>query len=341
MSVTPAVRQAIHRLLLSASPEEQASLREQIRDENYYKHIWNIYINNPFMALTAEEVEYFRRFSQYELLTNIILARDAASKSKATKISVFCMPKSGSSFVQSVIQKTLNIPLVSMTGFAKSGQNSHFGMNAREQELDELAVVKSILLNPNGFVAQNHTKCTLFLARQLKFYGIYPIVTVRNILDCIVSFDDMMISWRRDFGTPGWLIDTPFHIPENYPNIEEQERYKILSRSFGIWLIGFYLSWIRFTRLGAVNPLFIEYEADITNPGSLVDKLSSQIPMTNVQKDHLALHAAQPDARKARLNVGIRGRGEKIGSDIVEFLLDHARHFSSELSSAEIRYLIR
>lgn len=341
MTVTPDTRRAIHQLLLSASPTEQLALREKIRDENYYTHIWNIYLNNPFMKLTDEEANHFRQVGSMDLLTQLILARDRASKSITRKISVFCMPKSGSSFVQSIIQKSLALPLISMTGFADGGQNSHFGMNSREQELDELAIIKSTLRSKGGFISQNHTRCSPYLITQMQFYGIFPIVTVRNVLDCIVSFDDMMISWRGTNDQLKWLSDTQFHLPIEYPELRDQERYRILSYSLGVWLIGFYISWNRFMRIGAVDPLLLRYEEEILNPSQLVQKITSRVPMTDQQAARLEGYAKQPDARKARLNVGVRGRGQIIHADTVQVLTDYARSFRSELSDEEIRYLIR
>lgn len=341
MSIDPVVKKNIRQLLKSFSEEEQLSIRMNIMDKDYYTHIRNIYLNNPFIKLTEDEVNHFRTHSPNDHIVQLILMRDLASKSRTPKISVFCMPKSGSSFVQSAIKNALEIPLVSMTGFASSGQNSYFGMNSREQELDELAIIKSILIADRGFVSQNHTKCSMYLSLQLSFYGIFSILTLRNILDCIVSFDDMMISWRKGKGDFGWLNDAQFHLPIHYSELEEQTRYDILSKSFGIWLIGFYLTWKRLIDMKRINPIILKYEEDILDTSRLIEKITSRIRMSSAQKMRFEEYVAQPDVKKARLNVGIQGRGQKIDSEIVEFLLNYARRFSSELSEKEIRYLIR
>lgn len=341
MSTHPDVKDNIRRLLKSFSQEEQLSIRKGIMDNDYYHHIRNIYLNNPFLKLTDDEIGHFRQTAPDDLMVQLMLMRDLASKSRAPKISVFCMPKSGSSFVQSAIKSALEIPHVSMTGFASPGQSSYFGMNSREQELDELAIVKSILNSTRGFVSQNHTKCSLYLSLQLAFYGIFSIVTIRNILDCIVSFDDMMISWRHGKDEYGWLNDAQFHLPIDYPELEDQVRYDILAKSFGIWLIGFYLTWKRIIGMNRINPMILKYEEDILDTPRLIEKVTSRIRMTPAQKARFEQYAIQPDAKRARLNVGVQGRGQKIDPEIVEFLLHYARRFSSELTEEEIRYLIR
>ena len=180
----------------------------------------------------------------------------------------------------------------------------------------------------------------MYLACQLKFYGIFSIVTIRNILDCIVSFDDMMISWRTGKGLDGWLNDAQFALPMNYLELDEQSRYEILARSFGVWLVAFYLSWKRCSDRKFVNPITLRYEVDILNPENLVEKLTSRIKMSGAQTERLSKYIERPDEKMARLNVGIRGRGKKIDSKIVDFLFDYTSAFKDELSDEEMAYLI-
>ena len=137
------------------------------------------------------------------------------------------------------------------------------------------------------------------------------------------------------------MSDAQFSLPMEYPNMDEQARYNVLSRSFGIWMISFYLSWKRFVDRKAVNPILLKYEEDILDTDRFIEKVTSRIMMSKAQKDRLGKYAIKPDTTKARLNVGIRGRGQRIETGIVDFLLDYARRFSSELSDEEIRYLIR
>lgn len=341
MSASDPRREAYNRLLRSASPSEQLALREALGGDGYYRHIRSIYLDNPFFKLVDDEVAHFASRNEDDPLNALILARDTASKSRAPKYAVFCMPKSGSSFVQSALQTALELPFVSMTGAGSGSASSRFGMNAREQELDELAIVKSILTSPDGFVAQVHTRCTPYLARQLAFYGIAPIVTMRNVLDCIVSFDEMMLTWRAGRGENGWMTDAQFALPADYSELDDQARYRILARSFGTWLIGFYLSWRRCTQKKLVDPIFLRYEVDVLDPPEFVRKMAEMTRMTEAQIARLADYAQNPDRERSRLGVGVKGRGSRIDPATVDGLVEYARTFGDELPEAEIRYLIR
>jgi len=335
--------QRIDLLMKARSPSQQLALRDHIKGEpDYYKIIVQVYLSNPVFRLTPDEVQFISTNVGPPAIRSLMLARDAASRSAAPKYSVFCMPKSGSSFVQSALKQALQLPLVSMTGFALPHLSSWFGMNSREQEIDELALAKCVLACPEGFIAQNHTRFSMYLAFQMHLYRITPIVTVRNILDCIVSFDDMMVEWRTGQGDSGWLTDAQFALPLNYLEMEDARRYELLARSFGIWLIGFYLSWKRCLRQNLLAPIFIRYEDDILDPHRFVELITSRISMTDEQRARLESYALNPDKEKSRFNVGRRGRGaEKIPEPVKALLEDHARLFAGELDEDEIGYLIR
>src|SRR5262249_35279753 len=163
----------------------------------------------------------------------LIAARHQAMRPQARRYVVCSMPKSGSSFLKAALEVALPLPAVSLTSFGNTELSSLFGMNAREQELDELALVKAALLNPHGFVAQHHTRYTPYLSLQMRAYGLTPIVTTRNIPDALVSFDDMMLAWRAEAGPEGWLGDTPFALPRGYADLAPEARIALLARSLG------------------------------------------------------------------------------------------------------------
>jgi hypothetical protein len=342
MSANPS--RTIELLSRSISPEVQSKAREVLREEGeiYPYRLLNIYMNNPFLRLLEDEVTSIQRIAQPSTLGDLIALRNAAAGSMAPKYAVFCMPKSGSSFIQSALQHSLQLPFVSLTSFATPAGSSSFGMNGREQELDELAIVKAMLQHSAGFVAQHHTRCTPYLGCQLQLYRIRPIVTVRNILDCIVSFDDMMLKWRGNRGDQYWMSDPQFALPMDYERRPPQDRYTILVHAFGTWLINFYVSWRRGVRQGIVDPLIIRFEDDVLESERLVEVLSKTFDLDAAQKARLTAFVASPDKKRARLNVGRKGRGEELLPEHLKaFLADYVAMFSEELGVDEIRYLVR
>ena len=342
MNLVPSNAAAV--LSRSTSTEVQSRAREILRQEGevYPYRLLNIYMNNPFLRLPQEDVDAMRKVARPTALGDLVALRDEATRSRAPKCSVFCMPKSGSSFIQSALQNSLQLPLVSLTSFATPVGSSAFGMNGREQEVDELALIKAVLVNPAGFVAQHHTRFTPFLGLQMQLYRIQPVVTVRNILDCIVSFDDMMRRWRGNAGEKHWPYDPQFALPLDFERRPQDERYTVLAHSLGIWLVNFYVSWRRGIREGCVSPLVIRYEDDVLAPDRLADLLTRHFQLDAAQQARLAAYVERPDPDSARLNVGRKGRGEDLIPERLKvFLADYVGLFSNELTAEEIRYLVR
>ena len=334
--------ECLERMARTDSVEEQMALRSRLQSDDVYLDIIRVYLANPFFRLTDEEVEHFRKDPRPSPLWRLIESRHAASSNTAAKYAVFCMPKSGSSFVQNALHNALELPVVSLTSFGRPRAASLLGMNSREQELDELAIIKAIIRHPEGFISQNHTRCSLYLASQMKFFGITPILTVRNVLDCIVSFDDMMLAWRARGGDLGWTSDAQFSLPRNYPELDADRRYEILAASYGVWLIGFYLSWKRCIGQNAVSPLVIRYEDEVLDSRRFVQTIASQIPLPDAGLDRLTRYVHSPDRARTRFNVGVKGRGrDRIPEATQRTLLDYAHNFRDELSEDDISYLVR
>lgn len=328
-------------LFQSYDEQEQLRAREVLgNDEDFQVRLAISYLQNPFLRLTAQESAELPRKLEPVAIGQLIAARDAAMRSTAPRYAVMCMPKSGSSFLASALQEALELPSTSLTGFGSAGASSVMGMNPREQELDEMAVTKSVHMHEEGFVAQHHTRYSQYLGLQLDCYGIMPLVTVRNVLDCIVSFDDMMTSRRPEF--QHWVYDAQFALPADYAAMGEEARYTVLAHSFGVWLINFYLSWKRGAGQAIVSPLIVRYEDHVLNTEALVEHLSGRIPMDRGQVERLRAYADSPDRVRSRWNVGVRGRGErKLPEHLKAFLADYAGLFASELTPEDIGYLIR
>jgi len=333
--------EALHRMGRSFNVREQLELREFVpRDEHYHREILLTYLRNPFLRLTDEELAEVSRVDP-PALGKLIAAREVASRSLTPKYVVFCMPKSGSSFVETALEHAFQLPKVSLTSFGAANLSSWFGMNGREQELDGLAVIRAVLNSPAGFVAQHHTRYTFYLALQLRMFRITPVVTVRNIFDAVVSFDDMMRQWRSVSRKPSWMSDAQFALPDDYPDLPPERRYWLLAHSYGVWLINFYLSWKRGREQTRADWAVIRYEDHVLAPDRLVETLASHLRMSPDQRTRLAEYANRPDPDRARLNVGRRGRGaELIPESIRAFLSDYAHAFAPELDAEDLAYLV-
>lgn len=325
----------------SVTVEQQMELRRYLpAGEAYYTLLARAYFANPFLELTPEEIEHLSERMKPDALVGLVRAREAATRSPSPKYSVCCMPKSGSSFVQSGLERAFQLPVRSLTSFGAPKSSSRFGMNSREQEIDEMALVSNVLAAPRGFIAQNHTRYSIYLGLLYRRFNVTPIVTVRNILDCIVSFDEMMVKWRRSDIWPAWISDAQFALPLSYPDLTDDVRYGLLARTFGIWLISFYVSWKRCAEPRIVRPVTIRYEDHVLDPTRFTEHLSDALKMTSEQRSRLLEYAQAPNRSRSRLNVGVKGRGaQRIPPEIQTMLREHASSFE-ELTTEDIDYLV-
>ncbi|WP_374573135.1 hypothetical protein [Phenylobacterium sp.] len=329
-------------LFLSANPQVQQQAREVLQSApDYLSTILEAFLHNPFLRLAESERDELVRRAAPLALRALVATRDAAVRSTTPKYVVCCMPKSGSSFLQSALAHAFDLPVGSLTTFTTPTLSSRFGMNSREQELDEMAIAKAVIMNERGFVAQHHTRYSSYLGLQFQLFGLSPVVTTRNVLDAIVSFDDMFAERGED--PNDWIGDSQFAMPQNYRSLPVEDRYTLLCHSLGVWLIAFFLSWKRCERQGLIPaPLMIRYEEHTLHPDRLVRALSEHFAMTDEQVARLRAYAEAPDRERSRFNVGRRGRGEEqIPERLKVFLADYAALFSSELSEDDRRYLVR
>lgn len=342
MDMAEARARALGAALRTPFPREQQALREPLRQGgDYMAALRALYFQNPFFRLSETEAEALTRDAAAQPLAGLIAARHRAVSTSAPRYVVFCMPKSGSSFLKSALAHALGLPVVSLTSFGNTELSSLFGMNGREQEIDELALVKAALSAPGGFVAQHHTRYTPYLGLQLRTFGLRPIVTQRNALDALVSFDDMMMSGRAAHDPNAWIVDSPFALPAGYAGLAPDARYRIIGASLGVWLIQFHLSWLRAARQRFVDPLVIRYRTDILDSARLTSRLTEAFSLDDAQRDRLAAFVAHPDPDRSRLNVGRAGRGrELIPADVRESLCAYAAAFADEIPPDDLAWLL-
>ncbi|MGZ6015037.1 MAG: hypothetical protein ACXWKM_04765 [Phenylobacterium sp.] len=332
----------LDRLLRSASIGEQRALREALGEgDDVVSALGSLFFQNPFFRLTDSEAETLRAGIGSSPLAGLVAARHHAMQASASRYVVFCMPKSGSTFLKAALVESLQLPPVSLTSFGNTELSSMFGMNPREQELDELALVKAALMAPDGYIAQHHTRYTPYLALQMRTYGLTPIVTIRNIPDALVSFDDMMLAWRASAGWDVWTGDGPFALPRDYTELSPEARIRVIAPSLGVWMIQFHLSWLRGARQAICAPLVIRYEQDVLYPAHLVARLREALGLDEMQTARLQAFAERPDLARSRFNVGKRGRGrERVPDDVRAFLVDYARNFAGEIPDDDVAYLL-
>lgn len=282
---------------------------------------------NPFYlpAMGAENAQNLA-IGSAEFAAVVLRARITAHHADQPNILLACAPKSASTFIQSTLCHVSGLPNVTLNATTeRPGTASVLGIDLREQELDELALIRHGL-NGSGYVAQHHVRATPYLCAQLDRFRIRPIVSYRNVFDSLVSLDDMLMAARREAGNANLYFNDA--MPSDYTAMEREERLLLLAGRMAAWYLQFYLSWRRVERAGLVTPLWISYEADfLGDKDGLARRLSAFLGPQRFPAATLSEALADRDrGRDFRLNQGVAGRGADMPTsvrDLVRRLYDH------------------
>ncbi len=227
-----------------------------------------------------------------------------------SNILLACMPKSGSSWLRTML-----------TGF-EGLEGEHMGppnssrSAGREQELDF-----SYLQRPreHWFVAQHHVRATVSTEQAVDTCKILPVVLVRNFLDNLVSAKD-------HFNNPNWpLTSSQFTIDERFRDWDETRLLEFLVDYYAPWLVNFVVSW-RFSRLDSV---WISYETLVADPEAVLSVVLAQAgveaPQNSVQEGVERIR--REDGSRTLLNVGRTGRGAQLPDAIQDRVRSLCRYY--------------
>lgn len=285
---------------------------------------------NPFFLpkvddKTAEDLA----ISVDTLAEFIMRAKLTIRHAKQPNILIACAPKSASTFIHSALTRALGLPTGCL--FAATldwGSAALHGSALREQEPDELALIRAGL-NGRGYIAQHHSRCSLYLSNLLTAYNIRPIVTYRNLFDTMVSLDDMVVEWRSRPGTVdhGYFADG---LPGNYERRDRDDRLMILAERMTAWFVQFYVSWRKCAEVGVVKPLWISYENDFLGDKAV---LAARIADFVGFGDPAVIAAALEDrsaGKSKRLNQGVAGRGRDLPEKVRAYILSVAGYYRDD-----------
>lgn len=333
-------RQIFADLCYEPDRRRQTVLKQQLKDKLQfdYNSLIGALRTNPFLRLEPDEVAGLTAAECEPGAENSLLwARQVAAQMAGRRVAIFAMPKSGSTFAMSTISQAVRLAALSLTSVVGNmgASASFFGMNGRAQELDELAILLQTARGKGSWVAQHHTCFTPYLGLQLKFYGIRPILMIRNVFDAIISMDDMIMETRQ---SGVWWGDA-FVLPARYNELSRACRLEILAREFGSWLVKFYLSWRRGIDLGVVDPLLLRYETDVRDPSIFAAKVAERLALGDGECRRLAASTAAPQRKTTRFNKGVTGRGAEIPPESRAMLRSYAECFRDELGDEDMLML--
>lgn len=223
-------------------------------------------------------------------------------RSNAIKVAICCMPKSGSTFIQTSLARLRGVGL--QIGYLHTPYSNADFVDAlsREHEIDELALLILEIRRIN-WVSHMHTKWTPYTEKVFRAYGIKPIITYRNIFDCIVSMDDMLMK-KEVAGFP------MVRLPKVYFSMSKADRLSFLTLYAGPWYLDYVVSWSRCQ----LPVLRLQYDRDIVGFGestarAIRDHIKSEGELSTFLQ---AFELDEESRRKARFNQGVSGRGDTV-----------------------------
>lgn len=270
-----------------------------------------------------------------QFLNALMRTRLTLKNSHDLNILVACMPKTASTFTQEALIKGFSLSAANLMAAATAA--SGLGANAMEQEPDEVALILSGL-SKTGYVAQHHMRMSPYVAAMLNRFNVKPIVLFRNILDILVSMDDMILSDRKKMGDDVMHFSND-SLPRNFHLLDRNERLTIIALLKVSWLVQFYVSWKKYASHGLIKPLWVSYEKDfLGDKKMLVARIIAHLGQQDKVNPNKVLKAFldESDADKKRINKGVTGRGADAPDNVKEMVKIAAGAFSDEIDMTPI-----
>jgi len=211
-------------------------------------------------------------------------------------ILIACMPKSGSTFLSSVIAE--------LPGFRRAHLTPAYGR--REQELDRACLRQA---DPHGYVAQHHVRYSAWTARMSHEHGLAPVVLVRNLPDAVVSLRDHL---RRE------SVASPiFHAEAHHASLDDATLEAMIVRLALPWYVNFYMGWRQ-----APNALFVTYADLVAAPVQTVRRVLDFAGASTSEAEVEAAVRKVGRNQDTRMNVGVTGRGATLPAPVMNALLE-------------------
>ena len=213
----------------------------------------------------------------------------------APHILVACMPKSGSTYLATVLSKYKGFRAVNLVP----------AYQRREQELSEMLLAR---YNHRGsYVAQHHVKNSEWTQQLIRQFRLSPVVLVRNLADVVISLRDHI---RRESAS-SIAYFTELHVALGDAALDET-----IVRLAIPWYLNFYASWRQ-----SSSAMFVCYEDLILNPEETIKCI---LEYAKVPSDTIQIQNAFDSCKNKhyRLNVGISGRGKLMDLKTIQALSD-------------------
>ncbi|HSM15801.1 MAG TPA: sulfotransferase domain-containing protein, partial [Gemmatimonadales bacterium] len=156
-------------------------------------------------------------------------------------------------------------------------------------------------------VTQQHVRATGPNLELMHWFGIRPVVLVRNLFDTVVSIRDYLF-------TEGFNKFPSLYVTEQMADLTRERQFDLLILHALPWYFNFYVSWFDTCRQNSIDALWLRYDDLIQDWAGgirqVLDFYHIQAPEQDIHATLERLHAGDPS--EVRINVGVSGRGNDL-----------------------------
>jgi len=223
-------------------------------------------------------------------------ARLAARRGERRLLVLAAAPKSASTYFANLLAAATGYPYANLC--YTHLQNEH-----------DLYPPALLAWNASGAVSQLHMRGTLPNARLARFFGIRPILLVRNLFDTVVSMADQL-------GDRDWLAGPDrFSFAVTGPDLADRtpaQRADFVIDLMVPWYVAYFVSWTGLVAAGEVEAMWLDYAEVTGDPaGALARALQfTGVAVAPAQQALAVARLAEVKTRVPKFNRGEAGRGE-------------------------------
>lgn len=218
---------------------------------------------------------------------------------KKTHLLLACTPKSGSTFLWTILSQLPEFQKVSLIP----------GADLRENEPCKEKLIASHHLN---YMARLHVRYSLHTQELIEDFNLRPIVLVRDIYDSVVSLKDHIHDQRPFLSMSVWSV-------EEFRKWDTARQDEFVVDMAIPWYIGFFVSWLQ-----CQDKTVLTYEELSRDTMGTVKRLFDElkIPASNEEITGYLDKASRADTLK---NEAVIGRGSALSPK----LKDRVKRFAS------------
>lgn len=199
---------------------------------------------------------------------------------------IACFPKSGSTFLKSV--------LMEVTGFPEQNLTFAHGQNETGLYLPDLVASAT-----NDTVTQLHMRPSDSNVRLMQGFAIRPIVLVRNIYDVLLSYKEFHDRYAQEIS---------FY--ERYDALDETQCFDVMVDDRAPWYLGFFAGWQRAVRSGRIDGFWLTYEELMQDKVGKIDEILRFYHIDRPRREIAgAIDRASTNKTATHFNKGVVGRG--------------------------------